>query len=138
MKSYIENDRRQIRNYVYKKCVLSNTLDRLVTNCFKLDYMTNLDTTVPLSRSRYDIANGNLVWTRWNFFFFFLIRNSWKFPSLLFSFFSTEFIEIREMDSFEVHAMTHLRQWIMIDSGYQRNIWALHRYRQLLTWFHLQ
>lgn len=135
MKSYIENDRRQIRNYVYKKCVLSNTLDRLVTNCFKLDYMTNLDTTVPLSRSRYDIANGNLVWTRWNFFFFNPKLLKIPFPSF---FFSTEFIEIREMDSFEVHAMTHLRQWIMIDSGYQRNIWALHRYRQLLTWFHLQ
>lgn len=119
-------------NYVYKKYVLSNTPDRLVTNCFKLDYMTNLDTIVPLSRSLYDIVNGNLVWIRRTFFC--LIRNSWKFPS----FFSTEFIEIREMDSFEVHAMIHLRQWIMIDSGYQRNIWALHRYRQLLTWFHLQ
>lgn len=117
-------------NYVYKKYVLSNTPDRLVTNCFKLDYMTNLDTIVPLSRSRYDIVNGNLVWIRRTFFFF-----NPKLLKIPFFFFHGIY---REMDSFEVHAMIHLRQWIMIDSGYQRNIWALHRYRQLLTWFHLQ
>lgn len=67
--------------------------------------MTNLDTIVPLSRveTRYDIANRDL--TR---MVECVDETLFYQESVNVSFFSAEFIGLREMDSFEVPTTTNL------------------------------